>query len=152
MKKFLRTYLPFMANEIKTQLAYRGSVFLWTFISMFGSFISYFLWMAIYGSSESGVIGNLTQNEMVIYIFMVYITSSLVSVSISTWIGYDVVEGRVAINLIKPIDYRTSLIAEAFGDSVYHMIIPGVFIWGGLEAYKVFVLGIIRIIPFKSCQ
>ena len=141
MRKLLRTYLPFAANEIKTQLAYRGAVFLWTFISMFSSFISYFLWMAIYGSSESGVIGNLTKNEMVVYIFMVYITSSLVSISISTWIGYDVVEGRVAMNLIKPIDYRASLIAEAMGDMVYHLVMPGLFIWAGLEAYKVFVLG-----------
>lgn len=141
MKKWIRTYLPFTLNEIKTQLAYRASVFLWTFISLFSSFISYFLWMAIYGSSESGVIGNLTQNEMVVYIFMVYITSSLVSISISTWIGYDVVEGRVAMNLIKPIDYRTSLIAEALGDMLYHLVIPGVFIWTGLELYKVFILG-----------
>lgn len=141
MRKLLRTYLPFAANEIKTQLAYRGAVFLWAFISMFSSFISYFLWMAIYGSSETGVIGNLTQNEMVVYIFMVYITSSLVSISISTWIGYDVVEGRVAMNLIKPIDYRLSLISEALGDMVYHLILPGVFIWTAIELYKVFVLG-----------
>ena len=141
MKKLFRIYLPFALNEIKTQLAYRGAFFIWTFISMFSSFISYFLWMAIYGSSESGVIGNLTQNEMVVYIFMVYITSSLVSISISTWIGYDVVEGRVAMNLIKPIDYRASLIAEAMGDMIYHLIVPGVFIWAGIEAYKVFVLG-----------
>ena len=141
MRKLLRTYLPFAANEIKTQLAYRGAVFLWAFISMFSSFISYFLWMAIYGSSETGVIGNLTQNEMVVYIFMVYITSSLVSISISTWIGYDVVEGRVAMNLIKPIDYRLSLISEALGDMIYHLILPGVFIWTALELYKVFVLG-----------
>lgn len=141
MKKFLRTYLPFVANEIKTQLAYRGAFFIWAFISLFSSFISYFLWMAIYGSSESGVIGNLTQNEMIVYIFMVYITSSLVSISISSWIGYDVVEGRVAMNLIKPIDYRFSLIAEAMGDMLYHLVVPGVFIWAGLEAYKVLVLG-----------
>ena len=142
MKKFLRTYLPFVSNEVKTQLAYRAAFYLWAFISLFGSFISYFLWMAIYGSSESGVIGNLTQNEMVVYIFMVYITSSLVSISISTWVGYDVVEGRVASNLIKPIDYRTSLIARAFGDLLYHLVVPSVFIWITLEAYKVFVLGL----------
>lgn len=141
MKKLLRTYLPFASNEIKSQLAYRGAFYLWAFISLFGSFISYFLWMAIYGSSETGVIGNLTQNEMVVYIFMVYITSSMVSISISTWVGYDVVEGRVASNLIKPIDYRASLIARAFGDMLYHFISPGVFIWAGLEIYKVFVLG-----------
>lgn len=140
MGKYLRTYLPFVANEVKTQLAYRGAFYLWAFISLFSSFISYFLWMAIYGSSESGVIGGLTQDEMVVYIFMVYVTTSMVSISVSTWVGYDVVEGRVATNLIKPIDYRTSLVARAFGNMIYKLLVPGVFIWIGLELYKVFVL------------
>lgn len=141
MRKFLRTYLPFSSNELKSQLAYRGAFYIWAIISLFGSFISYFLWMAIYGNSESGVIGNLTQSEMVIYIFMVYITSSMVSIQVSTWVGYDVVEGRVATNLIKPIDYRASLIARALGNMIYRLLVPGVFIWIGLELYKVFALG-----------
>ena len=141
MGKYFRTYLPFVANEVKTQLAYRGAFYLWAFISLFSSFISYFLWMAIYGSSESGVIGGLTQDEMIVYIFMVYVTSAMVSISVSTWVGYDVVEGRVATNLIKPIDYRASLIARAFGNMIYKLLVPGVFIWMGLEIYKVFVLG-----------
>ena len=141
MGKLLRTYFTFASNELKSQLAYRGAFYLWAFISLFSCFISYFLWMAIYGSSESGVIGNLTQNEMVVYIFMVHITSSMVSIAISTWVGYDVVEGRVATNLIKPIDYRASLIARAMGNMIYRMLVPGIFIWIGLEIYKIFVLG-----------
>ena len=149
MGKILRTYFPFASNELKSQLAYRGAFYLWAFISLFGSFISYFLWMAIYGNSESGVIGNLTQNEMVVYIFMVYTTSSMVSIAISTWVGYDVVEGRVATNLIKPIDYRASLIARALGNMVYRMLVPGVFVWIGLEIYKVFALGM-ELISLKT--
>jgi len=141
MGKFLRTYLPFASNELKRQLSYKGAFYLWIFISMFGSFISYFLWMAIYGSSESGVIGNLTQNEMVVYIFMVYVTSSLVTISISDWVSEDVVKGNVAMNLIKPIDYRLSLISMGLGDMAYRFIAPGVFVWIGIEVYKVFKLG-----------
>lgn len=141
MKKFIRTYLPFASNALKRQLAYKGAFYLWIFISMFGSFISYFLWMAIYGSSESGVIGNLTQNEMVVYIFMVYVTSSLVTISISDWVSDDVVKGNVAMNLIKPIDYRLSLISMGLGDMAYRFIAPGIFVWIGVELYKVFWLG-----------
>lgn len=141
MKKFLRTYLPFASNELKRQLSYKGAFYLWIFISMFSSFISYFLWMAIYGSSESGVIGDLTKNEMVIYVFMVYVTSSMVTVSISDWVSEDVVKGNVAMNLIKPIDYRMSLISMAVGDMAYRLIAPGIFVWIGVEVYKVFQLG-----------
>lgn len=46
------------------------------------------------------------------------------------------------MNLIKPIDYRMSLIAMAAGNMVYRFLVPSVFIWFGLELYKVKVLGL----------
>lgn len=141
MKKYLKTYLPFASNELKRQLSYKGAFYLWILISMFSSFISYFLWMAIYGSSKNGIIGNLTQNEMVVYVFMVYVTSSMVTVSISDWVSEDVVKGNIAMNLIKPIDYRMSLISMAVGNMLYRLMAPGIFVWIGIEIYKVFWLG-----------
>lgn len=141
MKKMLKIYAPFSVNEIKRQLSYKGAFYLFIFISTFGSFISYYLWMAVYGSSESGVLGGLTKNEMVVYVFMTYVTSSIVNISISNWVSEDIVKGAVAMNLIKPIDYRMSLIARAAGDMVYQFLLPGVVIWIGLEIYKVQVLG-----------
>lgn len=142
MRKKLRIYLPFALNEIKTQLSYKGAFYLFILISTFGSFISYFLWMAIYGSSDKPVLGGMTKEEMVVYIFMVYVTGSIVSISISDWVSDDVVKGTVAMNLIKPIDYRMSLIARALGDVVFRFFTPAVFIWIGLELYKVKVLGL----------
>ena len=131
--KRARIYLPFAVNEIKTQMAYKGAFYLFIFISTFSSFVSYFLWSAIYGSSADAVLGGLSRNEMTVYIFMVYVTSSVVMISISEWVSDDVVKGTVAMQLIKPIDYRLSLIARAVGQMVYRFIVPAVFIWMGLE-------------------
>ena len=142
MRRFFRTYLPFASNTLKQQMAYKGAFYLFILVSLFGSFINYYLWMAIYGSSGTGTLGGLTQDEMIVYVFMSYITSSVVMISIATDIGYDVVKGTVAMNLIKPIDYRMSLISMASGTMLYRFLIPGVFIWIGLEIYKVTVLGL----------
>ena len=136
MRKKLQIYFPFASNELKRQMAYKGAFYLFIFISLFGSFISYFLWMAIYGSSDKPTLGGMTQEEMV-----VYVTSSLVTISISDWVSDDVVKGTVAMNLIKPIDYRTSLISRAMGDMIYRFFAPSVFIWIGVEIYKTKVLG-----------
>ena len=141
MRRF-RIYLPFAVNEIKTQMAYNGAFYLFILISTFGSFVSYFLWSAIYGSSPTAILGGLSRDEMTVYIFMVYVTSSVVAISISEWVSEDVVKGTVAMQLIKPIDYRLSLIARALGQMVYRFILPAVFIWIGLELYKFFVLGL----------
>lgn len=140
MVKRMKVYLPFASNTLKQQMAYKGAFYLFILISLFGSFINYHLWMAIYGSSGQTTLGGLTQNEMVVYVFMSYITSSIAMISIASDIGYDVVEGRVAMNLIKPIDYRMSLISNASGTMVYRFLVPCVFIWIGLEVYKVQVL------------
>ena len=141
MVKSLKIYLPFASNELKRMLAYKGAFYLFILISLFKSFISYYLWMAVYGSSDKGVLGGLSQSEMVVYVFMVYVTSC-VMVSISDWISDDVIKGTVAMNLIKPIDYRLSLIFRAMGDMVYRFLAPSVLIWIGVEVYKVTVLGL----------
>ena len=107
-----------MENDLKSNLAYKGSFYLFMFCSVFGAFISYYLWMAIYGSSKTGVLGGLTQKEMVTYIFMTYVTANTAKLSLSNLISNDVREGTVAMTLIKPIDYRMSLISRAVGGAI----------------------------------
>lgn len=141
MKRRIKVYLPFMENEFKRNFAYKGSFYLFILCSLFGSFIAYYLWIAIYGSSPTGVLGGLSRNEMIVYIFMTYVTSNLVMVGISDEISDNVMEGSVAMTLIKPIDYRMSLLFKAFGCILYRFLAPGIFVWIGLEIYKVYVLG-----------
>lgn len=140
-KRRWNIYVPFALNELKRNLAYKGSFYLFILCSCFGAFISYYLWMAIYGSSETGVLGGLTRNEMILYVFMTYVTGNLVNVGISGDMVDDVRDGSVVMNLIKPIDYRLSLISKALGCVVYRFLAPSVFVWIGLEIYKVVVLG-----------
>lgn len=140
MKKWLKTYLPFGSNEIKKQMAYKGAFYLFIFVSLFGSFVSYYLWMAVYNNSSSPTLGGFTRDEMILYIFMTYVTGCIVRISLSDWIGDDIEKGSIAMNMIKPINYRMSLIFRAAGHSLYNFIVPGVFIWIGLEFYKAYVL------------
>ena len=141
MVKSLKIYLPFASNELKRRLAYKGAFYLFILISLLRSFISYYLWRAVYGSSDKAVLGGLSQSEMVVYVFMVYVTS-FVMVSISDVVSDDVIKGTVAMNLIKPIDYRCSLIFRGVGNMIYNFLTPSVIIWSGVEIYKVMVLGL----------
>lgn len=45
------------------------------------------------------------------------------------------------MNLIKPISYRMYLTFKSIGIMIYRMVVPTVFIWIGLEIYKVVALG-----------
>ncbi|MCI5621128.1 MAG: ABC-2 family transporter protein [Lachnospiraceae bacterium] len=141
MKKKLRVYLPFMENEFKRNLAYKGSFYLFMLCWLFTPFINYYLWMAIYGSSDGSMLGGLTKDEMVVYVFMSYVTTQMVFVSISDYIADHVTEGSVVMNLIKPINYRMSLISQALGTMLYRFFAPTIFVWVGVEIYKAKVLG-----------
>lgn len=141
MSKFVRVYFPFMSNELKRNMAYKGAFYLFMVCSLFSSFINYYLWMAIYGSSGAGSLGGLSKQEMVIYVFMSYITSNVAMISISRDLGKDVVKGNIAMNLIKPMDYRLSLIARAMGTMLYRFFMPCIVVWIVLEIYKAVVLG-----------
>ncbi len=149
MRKFFKTYRPFASNELKRQMAYKGSFYLFILCDVLGSFIAYYLWMAIYSSAQGSTLGGLTRDEMMVYVFMSFITSTCVCIGIAKNIGMQVQDGSVAMNLIKPIDYRTSLIAQSFGDMVYYFLFPSVFIWIGVEIYKAAVLGL-GVTPFPQ--
>ena len=141
MIKSFKIYWPFASNQIKSNFAYKGSFYLYMLRKFFGMFIYYYLWMAIYASSTSDVLGGFNRTEMMMYVFMSYTLSDIIMINISSDIGRDVVDGNVAMNLIKPINYRMSLVFRAFGIMVYKLVMPSLFIWIGMEIYKVTKLG-----------
>lgn len=140
MRRFFKIYCPFASNQVKRNLAYKGSFYLFMLCYIFSAFIAYFLWMAIYKSSGTNVLGGLTQQEMVLYIFMTYVTSNTFSIGISDELATHIEQGSIAMNLIKPMDYRLSLISGAFGNLIYRFFAPSIFVWVALEVYRVQVL------------
>lgn len=142
MTKFLRIYWPFVLNQIKSNFVYKGRFYLAVLRKFLGMFIYYYLWIAIYASSASEQLGGFTKTEMILYVFMSYTISDIVMVSISSEIGNDVIDGNVAMHLIKPINYRMQLIFKSFGIMIYRVVVPSLFIWIGLEVYKVTRLGV----------
>ncbi|GKX68384.1 ABC transporter permease [Inconstantimicrobium mannanitabidum] len=142
MLTMFRVYWPFAANKIKSSFAYRGRFYLLILGRIFSMFIVFFLWMAIYKNSNGGIIGGFSENEMMLYVFMSYVISGYATIGISDEIGSNIVDGSIAINLTKPLDYRLSLIFKAFGTLVYKFVVPSLFIWIGVEIYRVIYLGI----------
>ena len=129
LRQSLRIYKPFTVGRIQEQLAYKWSFYLFIFSSMFSLLVGYYLWRAIYHSSSSEALNGFTQNDMIVYIFMSFITSNLVRVSVTRDIGNDVVEGTIAMNLVKPINYQVRLFFSSLGNVLFRFLMPGLPIW-----------------------
>lgn len=141
MTKFFKIYWTFALNQMKSNFVYKGRFYLFIIRKFLGMFIYYYLWMAIYASASSSQLGGFSRSEMILYVFMSYTISDIVMIGISSEIGSDVIDGSVAMNLIKPISYRMYLTFKSIGIMIYRMVVPSVFIWIGLEIYKVVGLG-----------
>jgi ABC-2 type transport system permease protein len=137
----LKIYKPFAIARIQEALSYKARFVLFIIARTFTVIITYYLWKAIYNSNGANTLAGFTKNEMALYIFMSFVTASIISVEVASWIGTDVVEGSIAINLIKPINYKTSLFFKALGDIVYNFFIPSIFIWIGILINQYVTLG-----------
>lgn len=136
--KDLFIYTPFIKSVLKDNLAYKGTFYLYILCKILCVFITYYLWKAIFLSSNNTSLGGFTKIEMVTYIFMSFVCSNIVFISMTTKIGNDVMDGTISINLIKPINYKLKLLSESFGEMIYKLIFPSLFIWVGIEFYKMY--------------
>lgn len=115
LKRSIKCYLPFALNEFKVFVAYRIPFIIRLISQGFTIFITYCLWAAIYASSNDTVLGGFTLNEMVNYVIISFFTNTLITSEMTQSIAYEIADGSIAMNLLKPISYRTRYLASSLG-------------------------------------
>ncbi len=101
MKKYLRFY----KQSIKISLAYKMEFIFQMFSTVLEAAIMIFLWKKIYESTGNGLIGNFSLNEMIVYIVLTFTVGKALSSSVDSEVPYEVREGTIAMELIKPYSY-----------------------------------------------
>ncbi len=129
VNKILKIYFPFTLNEIKARMSYRISFYFFIIGSILGILVQYFLWKAIFQSSNKDIINGFTFNNMSTYIIISYLVSLLVNSIRTNEIYYDVTDGSIASNLIKPINYKTKILFTSIGSFSINFITLALPIW-----------------------
>lgn len=86
-------------------------------------FVTFYLWKAIYRSSDSMIIKGFSLNEMIVYVLISFITAVIVNADIGYLISREVKDGSIAINLIRPINYQKRMFFESLGNLMYNFIV-----------------------------
>ena len=120
--KNLKTYLPFATNTFQRLISYKANVLIFIFGESLMLAVTYYLWKAIYGSSDGVAIHGFSFNEMIIYLFISFLTSLMISVDIGYDISREVKDGSIAINLIRPISYEKRMFFQGLGTIFYYFI------------------------------
>ena len=117
MGRFARLYWAFARVGFINTLAYRlryytGIVTYFIYVSVY-----YFIWKAIYAHSTS--IEGFDFAHMLTYIGVGWIIRSFYFNNIDQDLAYQVIEGRLAMDLIKPVNIQLMYVSRAAGESVF---------------------------------
>lgn len=127
VRKKLRIYLPFLNAGMQEVSTYRVNWFFHLIGSIMGCFVSYFIWNAVFISGGSEMMQGFTMSQMIVYIFLIFLTSILISSGGTYDIGMEIRDGSIAMRLIKPVSYNSTFLFQELGNkllSVGLLLVP----------------------------
>ena len=119
ISKVVRLYWAFARVGFINTLAFRlryytGIVTYFIYVSVY-----YFIWKAIYAHSAS--IEGFDFAHLLTYIGVGWIIRSFYFNNIDQDLAYQVIEGRLAMDLIKPVNIQLMYVSRAAGESVFRL-------------------------------
>jgi ABC-2 type transport system permease protein len=119
----MRKYLSLVKGSFMAGTTYIYGV-LFTFVSNI-AFIAviYFLWKQIYGDAET--LNGMTFNEVFVYLALGSTTINLFRTWTEWDMSYQIREGIIVADLIKPVDYQLRMFAGSLG----FVLVNGLIIW-----------------------
>src|SRR3984893_18114606 len=83
--------------------------------------VYYFIWSAVYRSGQS--IAGYSMAQMITYVSVGWIIRSFYWNTIDQEMAYEVLEGKIAMELIKPVSVQGMWLARAVGESAFRLIL-----------------------------
>lgn len=116
-----RAALPFARIGFLNMLAYRARYYVGVLTYLFNVAVYYFIWRAVF--SHSPTVVGLSLPEMTTYLAVGWTIRSFYFNEIDRDIAAQVQEGRLAMNLIRPVDFQTAMIADSAGQSAFRAVL-----------------------------
>lgn len=108
----LRRYVPLSRIAVASTMSAKGAFLLGTAISGVTMVAVIFLWHAVFLRRAS--VQGVSWKQMESYLVVTFVMSRLVSYSIGR-IGRRVLDGSIAVDLTRPVDFQLAQLTDAFG-------------------------------------
>lgn len=115
MLSFWRRYKPFVSSGIQQLITYRVNFFLYRIGDVIGAFVAFYLWQAVFRSSQQTLINGFTLTDMTLYVIMSFVTALLTKSDSSFMIGEEVKDGSIIMRLLRPVHFATSYLFMEIG-------------------------------------
>ncbi len=112
-------YLEFSRVGFVNILAFRLRYYTGIVTYLINVTVYYFIWRAVYGPGEQ--IAGYDLGQMVTYVAVGWVIRSFYWNTIDQEMAYEVIEGKIAMELIKPISVQWMWLARAIGESAFRL-------------------------------
>jgi ABC-2 type transport system permease protein len=116
-----KKYVSMAVRSVQNTISYRLSYYMNLLAGLIGLFSMYYLWKAIYAGRP--ILAGFTWEEMKAYLAVTFIANSLVSYYSESRIAGKIMDGSVAIDLLKPMDFQKARFAETLGSCVIEGVV-----------------------------
>jgi len=117
MTRVFLTYFEFARVAFLKLLAYRLRYFTGIVTYFINVSVYYFIWKAIYSSSTD--VAGYDLGQIVTYVSVGWIARSFYFNNVDREMAAEVLEGKIAISLIKPVDTQWMYVSQAVGESCF---------------------------------
>src|SRR5712692_5185318 len=117
----LAPYLEFSRVGFVNILAFRLRYYTGILTYLINVTVYYFIWRAVYGPSSGATLAGYDLPQMVTYVSVGWIIRSFYWNTIDQEMAYEVLEGKIAMELIKPVSVQGMWLARAVGESAFRL-------------------------------
>jgi len=119
----LAPYLEFTRVGFVNILAYRLRYYTGIVTYLINVTVYYFIWRAVYApaAGAASVLGGYDLAQMLTYVSVGWIIRSFYWNTIDQEMAYEVLEGKIAMELVKPVSVQAMWLARAVGESAFRL-------------------------------
>ncbi|MDH6470766.1 ABC-2 family transporter protein [Micromonospora sp. NBRC 110037] len=153
----IRAYRSMARMALKSLLAYQTSFLFGMLASAFGVLSMLYLWRS---ALAAGPRQGFDWPQMKAYLLVAFVVGSLVSSYTDYRMANRIQQGDVAMDLVRPVDYQWSRLAESVGFAVYEagtaivVVLAAAAIFGGMsppdrDTLPLFILSALLVLPLR---
>ncbi len=141
----VRKYLPFTRAGIMESVTYRANFIFFLLGEIMKCFVMFFVWKAVFDSSSQETLYGFTYDNMVVYLFISFLSGYLTYSDGSYAIGKEILDGSVVMRMIKPIDFDMCFLFQELGNKIISFSLIFLPITAGVEIYRFVINGSVMV-------
>src|SRR6202795_4724663 len=118
----LKIYAEFIRIGFVNILAFRLRYYTGIITYLINVTVYFFIWRAVFANA-TGAIAGFSLSQILTYVSVGWILRSFYWNTIDQEMAYEVIDGKIAMDLIKPVSVQWMWLARAMGESAFRLIL-----------------------------